>query len=354
MSGDRLRRVRDRLGEPLRVAIVGRVKAGKSTLLNALVGEELAPTDAGECTRVVTWYIDGPSYKATLHPRNGGPRSAAFAREGGAISISLGELSAEALERIVIEWPSSALRSMSLIDTPGLASISAELSASTEAAFSGEANDSPADAIVYLTRHLHPSDLRFLDAFTDRDDSAPTSVIAVLSRADEVGVGRADAMESAARVANRYARDPRLRRICQAVVPVAGLIAQAGVTLREDEFHAFGLLAGLGPDDLESLLMSVDDFVDQDPVATSVSGLTSVEREDLLERFGLFGIRRSVDLVRTGGAPTSSRLADELVALEWPREPAEAPDAAVRRTARCAEGPSRARGGRRRAAHRPP
>ena len=233
---------------------------------------------------------------------------------------------------------------MSLIDTPGLASISAELSASTEAAFSGEVSDSPADAIVYLTRHLHPSDLRFLDAFTDRDDSAPTSVIAVLSRADEVGVGRADAMESAARVANRYARDPRLRRICQAVVPVAGLIAQAGVTLREDEFHAFGLLARLGPDDLESLLMSVDDFVDQDPSATSVSGLTSVEREDLLERFGLFGIRRSVDLVRTGGAPTSSRLADELVAAEWPCEPAEAADAAVRRTARRAEGAGRARG----------
>jgi len=315
LSGDRLRRVRDRLGEPLRVAIVGRVKAGKSTLLNALVGEELAPTDAGECTRVVTWYVDGPSYKATLHPRNGDPRAAAFAREGGAISISLGELTAEALERIVIEWPSSALRSMSLIDTPGLASISAELSASTEAAFSGEVSDSPADAIVYLTRHLHPSDLRFLDAFTDRDDSAPTSVIAVLSRADEVGVGRADAMDSAARVAARYARDPRLRRICQAVVPVAGLIAQAGVTLREDEFHAFGVLARLAPDELEGLLLSVDDFVDTDPSATSVSGLTSVEREDLLDRFGLFGIRRSVDLVRTGAAPTSSRLADELVAL---------------------------------------
>ena len=82
VSVDRLRRVRDRLGEPLRVAIVGRVKAGKSTLLNALVGEELAPTDAGECTRVVTWYVDGPSYKATLHPREGSPRQAAFTREG--------------------------------------------------------------------------------------------------------------------------------------------------------------------------------------------------------------------------------------------------------------------------------
>ncbi|MDN5750703.1 MAG: dynamin family protein, partial [Pseudonocardia sp.] len=38
-----------RLDEPLRVAIAGKVKAGKSTLLNALVGEQVAPTDAGEC-----------------------------------------------------------------------------------------------------------------------------------------------------------------------------------------------------------------------------------------------------------------------------------------------------------------
>ena len=50
---------RERMDEPIRVAIAGKVKAGKSTLLNALVGEELAPTDAGECTRIVTWYRDG-------------------------------------------------------------------------------------------------------------------------------------------------------------------------------------------------------------------------------------------------------------------------------------------------------
>ena len=61
----------DRLDEPLRVAIAGKVKAGKSTLLNALVGEELAPTDAGECTRIVTWYRDGITYRVTLEPSDG-------------------------------------------------------------------------------------------------------------------------------------------------------------------------------------------------------------------------------------------------------------------------------------------
>ena len=56
-----LARMDRRLSEPLRVAIAGKVKAGKSTLLNALVGDLLAPTDEGECTQIVTWYQDGLS-----------------------------------------------------------------------------------------------------------------------------------------------------------------------------------------------------------------------------------------------------------------------------------------------------
>ena len=52
----RLRDARVRLTGPLRLAIAGKVKAGKSTLLNAILGDELAPTDAGECTKIVTWY----------------------------------------------------------------------------------------------------------------------------------------------------------------------------------------------------------------------------------------------------------------------------------------------------------
>jgi len=80
----------DRLDGPLRVAIAGKVKAGKSTLLNALVGERLAPTDTGECTKVVTWYRDGHTYQVTLHPKGGSaPVQARFHRDEGAIEIDL-------------------------------------------------------------------------------------------------------------------------------------------------------------------------------------------------------------------------------------------------------------------------
>ena len=64
-----------RLAEPLRIAIAGMVKAGKSTLLNAIIGEEIAPTDTGECTRIVTWYRYGHTPRITLHPVAGQPRN---------------------------------------------------------------------------------------------------------------------------------------------------------------------------------------------------------------------------------------------------------------------------------------
>src|SRR3546814_10325052 len=73
----------DRFDEPLRVAIAGKVKAGKSTLLNALVGEEIAPTDAGECTRVVCWYRKGPTYEVRAHRHNGSDQTLAFRRNDG-------------------------------------------------------------------------------------------------------------------------------------------------------------------------------------------------------------------------------------------------------------------------------
>src|SRR5947209_17659763 len=91
--------------QPLRVAIAGRVKAGKSTLLNALVGEELAPTDAGECTQVPWWFHDGVTYRATLHPRSGPPQAARVTRTDGAIELDMVEMDAADLDRTGIEWP---------------------------------------------------------------------------------------------------------------------------------------------------------------------------------------------------------------------------------------------------------
>ncbi|HEX6423464.1 MAG TPA: dynamin family protein [Acidimicrobiales bacterium] len=308
----RLQAVLDRLDEPLRVAIAGKVKAGKSTLLNALVGEELAPTDAGECTRIVTWYRDGITYRATLEPTHGDARQVPFTRDGGAVNIDLGGTDPDDISRLVIEWPSSSLRQMTLIDTPGIASLSTDVSARTTAFLTpGEDQVTPADAVLYLMRHLHSSDINFLEAFHDEEFSqaTPVNAIAVLSRADEVGVGRIDSMASAQRIAARYRHDPKVRKLAQTVVPVAGLLAQSGATLREAEFKALDTLASAPRDDTEALFLSADRFVQSE---TTIA-LTSLEREHLLDRFGLFGVRLAVALIRQGVATTATALSTELV-----------------------------------------
>jgi hypothetical protein len=302
----------DRLGEPLRVAIAGKVKAGKSTLLNAMVGEELAPTDAGECTRIVTWYRNGPRYRVALRLADGTAEQRPFDRVFGAIRVDLGG-PAERVGHIEVEVPSRRLRQHTLIDTPGIASLSTDVSGRTLAFL--EADDeraAPADAVVYLLRHMHASDLRFLEAFHGDDvaHGSPVNAIGVLSRADEIGGCRIDAMTAAGKVATRYQADERMRRLCPIVVPVAGLLGVAGATIREDEFRTLAVIARAPLDDVVELLLTADRFVSA-PTPVPVAELP---RRTAFARLGLFGIRLAVQLIRAGTVSTADDLAKELTA----------------------------------------
>src|SRR5690606_13144685 len=142
-AGERLVELAQRLDEPLRVAIAGRIKAGKSTLLNALVGEQLAPTDAGECTRIVTWYRDGHTYRVTARLPDGDSRQLKFQREDKAIEIDLGGLTPEQVSELEVTWPSQALRTATLIDTPGIGSLSEQVARRTWDLLAAEDEETP-------------------------------------------------------------------------------------------------------------------------------------------------------------------------------------------------------------------
>lgn len=299
-----------RLREPLRLALAGMVKAGKSTLLNAMLGERLAPTDAGECTRIVTWYRYSATPSITIHPHEGAPRRMPIRREEGRLILELGDISPEDAAWIEVGWPSTGLRSLILIDTPGIASLSKDVSARSTEFLVPDTEPSSADAIVYLMRHLHASDLKFLESFRDTaaGSSATVNAVAVLSRADEIGSGRIDALLSAGKVARRYETDGELSALSLGVVAVAGLLAESARTLREDEFSAFKELAALDRKARERLLVSADRFVRE----TDSTSLTVDVRTGLIARFGIFGVRLASSLVRTG-INDSSQLSEQLL-----------------------------------------
>lgn len=310
-DGERLRQLRTRLDEPLRVAVAGRIKAGKSTLLNALVGERLAPTDAGECTRIVTWYADGHTYRVAAELTDGEQRQLSFTRDEGVIDIDLGGLPPEKVTRLLVTWPSARLRTATLIDTPGIGSLSQSVAQRTwDLLSAADDAEAPADAVLYLLRHLHSHDLEFLRAFHDTEVSQPNPVnaIGVLSRADEIGVGKLDSMTSAGRIAARMATDPVVRTVVQTVVPVAGLLAETAATLTESEVARLRRVAELPVADADALLLTTDRFVTRMPEL----GVTSTEREELLDRFGLFGIRLATSVLRHRVASTATELATVL------------------------------------------
>jgi GTPase SAR1 family protein len=302
----RLAEHRARLDEPVRIALVGRVKAGKSTLLNALVGARIAPTDAGECTRLVTVYRHGQWPRVSARTADG-ERDLPVRRVDGGLLLDLAGTDAEGVDHLRVDWPTAGLAAATLVDTPGIASLSTDLSARTRA-FLEPADGLPgADAVLFLTRQLQAADVEVLRSFQARAASG-TTTITVLSRADEIGSGSMDALLQAGEVARRMAADPAVAEVSASVLPVAGLLGMAGRTLRHGDFVALRSLARTPPAELQPVLLTADRFCRPDAPGDVAQAL----RRALVERLGLFGVRLSIALVRAG-IDSAQVLADELV-----------------------------------------
>jgi hypothetical protein len=295
-----LRRHMDRLAEPLRVAVAGQASVGKSTLINALVGEEVAPLAVEEGSQVMAWYRGGVNPRARVYPTQAPPRDVPAARMGGQLHIDLEGWRSDQVDRVVVDWPSRTLRGMTLIDTPGVDPSDAGTRISLEV-----------DAVLYLMRQLHSTDVGFLQSLQDHPIARETPVnsIVVLSRADEVGGGRIDALSSAKRLARRHRTDVALTGLCQNAIAVSGLLANAGQTLTTDELTSLQVLAAAARRELEIALVSADRFVGEG-VPLRLDART---RTALLDRFGMFGIRLVTTLIRQGFTSVEA-LSQELVA----------------------------------------
>ncbi|MDQ2884265.1 MAG: dynamin family protein [Actinomycetota bacterium] len=297
-----------RLDEPLRVALAGTLKSGKSTLLNALVGEEIAPTDATECTRVVTWFSGSAGPRIDLTHDGGRRTSLPVLRTDGRLRLDLGSVTADRVERLEVGWPSSLLDQYTLVDTPGTSSNSHDVSARTLAFLTPDQGTCEADAIVYLMRSLHSADVALLRKLHEHAGTGrgPLGIVGVLSRADETDGGHTTSLDTARGVSAQLRTAPELNGLHRDFLAVSGLLALRGQTLRQQEFSTLDLLAALPDDVLEAALVSPGRFVTTDLPAPGA------DRDQLLTAFGMVGIRVAISLIR-GGARDAPALAAALV-----------------------------------------
>jgi replication fork clamp-binding protein CrfC len=313
---EELERIGRRLNHPMRIALAGTLKAGKSTLVNALVGDTIAPTDATEATRIVTWLRHGPTPKVTANHRGGRRTNVPIARrsDGPAgqqgLTFDFAMLDPDDVLDLDVEWPAAELVDATIIDTPGTSSLSRDVSARTLRLLVPADGVPRVDAVVFLLRTLNAPDIALLKQIGELvgGSSGALGVIGVASRADEIGAGRIDAMMSARDVAQRFTTEMERTGICQAVVPVSGLLALTARTLRQSEFVALEKLAGVDPADLTKAMLSVDRFVRED----SALPVDAATRAALLDRFGMFGLRISIAVLRAG-VGDSVALAQELL-----------------------------------------
>jgi GTPase Era involved in 16S rRNA processing len=312
-AGEEFARIARRLEEPLRVAIAGQLKAGKSTLVNALLRQSVAPTDVSECTKVVTWFRRGHPERVEVRLDDG--TSTEVRLEGGRLPESL-PVELSRVHSLHVYLDNDALRSITVIDTPGFGSLTEGVSEQTADLLrmerSSRAAAEAADAVaLVLGQAVMQTDV---DALRDWSaaggeglSNSAVNAIGVLTKADRVS-SDGDPWEKAVRLASAQAE--RIRDHVATVVPVIGLLAETANTAALTEIDVAHLheLAALDAGERRRMLISGKRFL------AAECAVPVPVRERLLHRLDLFGLRRAIELA-AGRQLGASALAEELARL---------------------------------------
>lgn len=292
VARDAIAAVRSRLGEELlRVAVGGRLNAGKSTLVNALLGESLAATDATECTRIVTWFRYGPVNLVRLRFADGSQR--ALAAQPLPAAVASAGRPADDISVVEVETSNDVLRRQyTIVDTPGLDSLSGLDEMSLRAL-------GQADVLLYLMPHPGENDVKALEALRAGAAAGPgitaVNTIGVLTQIDRLGEGAGDPWPTARRQAAKDRK--RLGALVSTMVPVHGLLASTalGTAFSESDMAALRRLAAADEEAVEAACYTAEDFLSSPWVP-----LDSGERSRLLGLLGLYGIQVALATVNGG------------------------------------------------------
>ncbi|QGP93800.1 GTPase Der [Neomoorella glycerini] len=119
------------LNERFHLAVLGQFKRGKSTFINALLGDEVLPTAILPLTAVPTFLLWGPEIRARVLRQEGHQREEFTGRDTRALTAFLAQFVTEAgnpknhkkVSQVEVFYPSPLLhKGVVLIDTPGIGS----------------------------------------------------------------------------------------------------------------------------------------------------------------------------------------------------------------------------------------
>jgi energy-coupling factor transporter ATP-binding protein EcfA2 len=244
-----LERMQLDLDQPLRVAVAGRTSAGKSTLVNALLGRRVAPTGDTDTTRVISQFRFSHRDVAEAVIKETGERvEIEFDDRMLPMELPIDPRSVDFLD-VQVTTRTGILGRMTLIDTPGLGSLESEAGAATEQLLSGDRDTdersrdamASAQALVFLVNEsLLEGQLTVVERFnrTNPGLGSARAAIGVLSQADLIDAP--DPMAEAHALAAEHVRSADGALVT--VIPLMGKLAETANR------------GGLNKDHLEQLL----------------------------------------------------------------------------------------------------
>jgi len=323
---DMLSQLRDRLqARRLRVLVAGEAKRGKSTLVNALLGQEILPTGVTPLTAVATTVVHGTSDSAE-----------AVFLDGRTASFPLGELNDLVTERgnpgnrrkitgVTVQLDAPILaRGIELVDTPGTGSVHEHNTAAADNALP------TMDAAVFVLTADPPVSASERDLLARVADLSVTRFV-VLNKTDYLDdAGLAEALDFTARVVADAAGEPARIYPLSARAALTGP-GDAGFDKFAADFSSYldtGRAADLDRSVAAQLRRLAASLLDEVTLARQAAQMRSGEAA---ERVAAFAAR--LDAVQERGQD-----AEDLAAAESRRMLAELNEAAERETVRLGAG----------------
>ncbi|MCR4413971.1 MAG: dynamin family protein [Thermoguttaceae bacterium] len=251
------------------VAVVGQMRSGKSSLLNALIGADLAVTGVNETTATVNHFVYGEGEQCR--------RFRVFWKDRPAEDFPLDEIGrwvgdserAKATRRIEFFADVEFLRTARVVDTPGTRS-TIEFHGEATRDFLGLAEKldettrsqgSAADAIIYVLMPVaRQADQELLGDFernTRLPGSTPYNSVAVVHKWETLNAP--SPLDEAHRKAGRIAAV--MGDLVSSVIPVSAPLARAAESFPDAFWHwLLQLSSGCPGETIEELLLSERDF----------------------------------------------------------------------------------------------
>jgi GTP-binding protein EngB required for normal cell division len=163
------------------VVAVGQFKRGKSTLLNALVGEPILPMGVTPVTTVITILRHGSARAARVYFRDGRTAEIAVSAIETFVSEAHNPRNVKQVKAVEVTLPSPLLAAgMCLVDTPGVGSV---FEANTAVTLEFVPHIDAALVVLGADPPISGDEMRLLEAVAERIDE----LVFVLNKADRLG-----------------------------------------------------------------------------------------------------------------------------------------------------------------------